>query len=208
MGRVKQNSSLEHAQNVPIKISLHMRKTSSAYLLPIETYCIVSNKSVCGQRRPWSDFADTQADLCNHCPHIPEDTFFTWHGPCGSVHAQRLIRIKGVSIWLVDILQWHLLVHTELSMCGSKSMNEESSDFRWLKLIYCPNKPQSEKTYPMAYAPSEVLDQSVHSVHEVSAHCIFQCIILHWFCKLAGMTLIKLPENSLCRIYDKVPFPS
>ena len=38
-------------------------------------HSIVSNDSVSGQWRPWSDCADEQADLGFHCPHIPKDTF-------------------------------------------------------------------------------------------------------------------------------------
>ena len=34
---------------------------------------VVSNDSVKGQWRPWSDCADAQADLGLRCPHIPED---------------------------------------------------------------------------------------------------------------------------------------
>ena len=38
-------------------------------------HSIVSNNSVCGQRRPWSDCADAQADLDLRCPYVPKDTF-------------------------------------------------------------------------------------------------------------------------------------
>ena len=38
-------------------------------------HSIVSNDSVSGQRRPWSDSADTKADLGLRCLHIPENTF-------------------------------------------------------------------------------------------------------------------------------------
>ena len=38
-------------------------------------YSVVSNESVSGQRRPWSDCADAQADLGLCCPHMPEGTF-------------------------------------------------------------------------------------------------------------------------------------
>ena len=38
-------------------------------------YFIVADDSVCGQRRPWFDWADAQADLGLCCPHMPEDTF-------------------------------------------------------------------------------------------------------------------------------------
>ena len=38
-------------------------------------HSVVSNNSVNGQRRPWSDCADAQADLGRHCPHMPESFF-------------------------------------------------------------------------------------------------------------------------------------
>ena len=38
-------------------------------------HSIVSNESVSGQWRPWSDCADGQADLGIRCPHMPEYTF-------------------------------------------------------------------------------------------------------------------------------------
>ena len=36
---------------------------------------IVSNDSVCGQVRPWSDCADAQSDLRLRCSQMSEDTF-------------------------------------------------------------------------------------------------------------------------------------
>ena len=45
-------------------------------------HCIVSNISVSGQRRPWSDCADAQADLGFRCPHMLKTRFYmarsTW----------------------------------------------------------------------------------------------------------------------------------
>ena len=38
-------------------------------------HSVVSNYSVSGQWRPWSDCADAQSDLGLRCPHVPEDTF-------------------------------------------------------------------------------------------------------------------------------------
>ena len=38
-------------------------------------HSVVSNNSFNGQRRPWSDCADAQADRGLRCPHMPEDTF-------------------------------------------------------------------------------------------------------------------------------------
>ena len=43
-------------------------------LVSLLTYNVVSNHSVCGHGRPWSDCADAQADLGLCCPHAPEDT--------------------------------------------------------------------------------------------------------------------------------------
>ena len=39
-------------------------------------HSVISNDSCSGQRRPWSDCADAQADLGLRCLHVPEDTFF------------------------------------------------------------------------------------------------------------------------------------
>ena len=38
-------------------------------------HSVVSNYSVCGQQRPWSDYVDAQAYLGLRCPYMPEDTF-------------------------------------------------------------------------------------------------------------------------------------
>ena len=38
-------------------------------------HSIVSNDSGSGQQRPWSAYADAQADLGLCCPHMPEDMF-------------------------------------------------------------------------------------------------------------------------------------
>ena len=38
-------------------------------------HSMVSNDSVCGQKRSWSDCVDAQADLGLRCPYIPKDTF-------------------------------------------------------------------------------------------------------------------------------------
>ena len=43
------------------KFIQHMRKVSSKHF-------VVSNDSVCGQQRPWSDCADAQSDLGLSCP--------------------------------------------------------------------------------------------------------------------------------------------
>ena len=48
---------------------------------------IVFNCSDCGQRRPWLDCANAQADLGLRCPHISEDTFL--HGTVDVVSFSR-----------------------------------------------------------------------------------------------------------------------
>ena len=47
-------------------------------------HSVVSNDSVSGQGKPWSDCADAQADMGLRCPHMPEDKF-----PHGAAHAAR-----------------------------------------------------------------------------------------------------------------------
>ena len=47
LGRVKQRSAFEHAQNIKFHIIMHMRKVSSGYFSPFK-YSLVSNGSVCG----------------------------------------------------------------------------------------------------------------------------------------------------------------
>ena len=43
-------------------------------LCPPFIHCVISNDSVSGQWRPWSDCADAQSDLGLGCPYIPENT--------------------------------------------------------------------------------------------------------------------------------------
>ena len=63
------------------KVSSNMRKMHRFRFIPrmrkvlFKQYSFVSNDSVCGQRMPWSDCADAQADLGLRCPYMPEDTF-------------------------------------------------------------------------------------------------------------------------------------
>ena len=61
-----EKSSFGHAQIVQIHIILHMR---SPIWSPL-THSKVSNDSVCGQWRPWSDCASAQSDLGPRCPHM------------------------------------------------------------------------------------------------------------------------------------------
>ena len=53
-----------HAQNVIRASAFHW------YMI----HSMVFNDSASGQRRPWSDCADAQADLGLRCSHMPEDT--------------------------------------------------------------------------------------------------------------------------------------
>ena len=55
-------------------------------------HSVVSNDSVSGQWRPWSDCADAQADLGLRCPHTPKDIF--------SQSAAQMIRTFSVYISL------------------------------------------------------------------------------------------------------------
>ena len=71
LGRVKRKSAFERVHNNGTHILLHMCKVSSGPL----KYSMLSNDSVCGQRRPISDCADAQSDLGLRCPHMPEDMF-------------------------------------------------------------------------------------------------------------------------------------
>ena len=72
MGHVKRKSAFEHVQNVPIQLNLSMHKVSSGLLLFIHTfYSIISNESVSGEWRPWSDCVEAQADLGLCCLHMP-----------------------------------------------------------------------------------------------------------------------------------------
>ena len=50
---------------------------------------VVSNDSVSGQWRPWSDCADAQSDLGLHCLQMPEDTFSYGAAQVRKRHAQK-----------------------------------------------------------------------------------------------------------------------
>ena len=63
IGHVKWKSAFEHGQNVQIQIILHMCKVSSEPLLSIHTFCSIQWSL---KWRPWSDYADAQADLGLH----------------------------------------------------------------------------------------------------------------------------------------------
>ena len=89
-------SAYKHAQNAQIQIILFMRKSLiraaalHSYigpLLSIRTlgrcspfiHSVLSNDSVCRQRRPWSACTDAHADLGLCCPHMSGDVF-AWRG--------------------------------------------------------------------------------------------------------------------------------
>ena len=68
-----------------------MRKVSSEHINSPLIHPVVSNDSVGGHRRPWSDCADAQADLGLCCPHLPEDTF-------SRIKAQVIVRTVSLNI--------------------------------------------------------------------------------------------------------------
>ena len=59
---------------------------------------VVSNVSVIGQRRPWSDCADAQADLGLRCPHLAEDVF-AWLGPYNCLIMKNKYRQESSVSW-------------------------------------------------------------------------------------------------------------
>ena len=60
-------------------------------------HSVVSNNSVRGQGRPWSDCPDAQVDLGLRCPDMPEDTLrrhvYAWRGPQSVKDIRRRVRI-------------------------------------------------------------------------------------------------------------------
>ena len=98
-------------------------------------HSIVSNdSSISGQRRPWSDCADAQADLGLRCPYMPDDTFS--HGEADLM----------INVWLVPVtiltkmlIYYHKLVFflpqirwlvtiTDLFLTSHKKSAETQSD--------------------------------------------------------------------------------
>ena len=75
MGHAKQNCIFVHAQNAQIQIHPTHPPSHPVICYPL-IHSVVSNDSVSGQRRPWSDCADAQADLGFRCPHMPDMFFF------------------------------------------------------------------------------------------------------------------------------------
>ena len=59
-------------------------------------HSLAANDSVCGQQRPWSDFANAQADLGRRCPHMPKDTFLH-----GAAKIWNVIHVSHAFIWIV-----------------------------------------------------------------------------------------------------------
>ena len=74
MGLVKWKSAVEHAKMHRFRSFCACTKYHPFLCSPF-LHSSVSNDSVCGQWRPWSDCGNAQADLGHHCPHIPEDIF-------------------------------------------------------------------------------------------------------------------------------------
>ena len=77
-------------------------------------HSVVSNDSVSGQWRPWSDCADAQADLGLRCPHMPEDTFYhdAVHLICFSVCT--FYKQIEKSMWLTNFSQSGYILYRSL----------------------------------------------------------------------------------------------
>ena len=73
-GRVKRNSAFEHVQMRRRRSYCACAKYNPGLCSPF-VCSVISNGSVMGQWRPWSDCADAQADLGLLCPHMPKDMF-------------------------------------------------------------------------------------------------------------------------------------
>ena len=71
-------------------------KSHPGLCLPL-IHSIVFNNSVSGQRRPWSDCADAQADLGLRWPHMPEDMFS--HGAAHMRTVNIKINQRRCTIW-------------------------------------------------------------------------------------------------------------
>ena len=67
-------------------------------------YFIVSNDSASGQRRPWSDCADAQADLGLRWLPMPEGTF--WHG---AAHVTYILVLED-NIFKQNRLVWYVML--------------------------------------------------------------------------------------------------
>ena len=74
LARAKRKRVFKHAQNAQVQSSRVCAMSHPGKCSP-PIHSAVSIDSRNGQRRPWSDCADAQADLDLRCPHIPEDTF-------------------------------------------------------------------------------------------------------------------------------------
>ena len=59
-------------------------------------HSVVSNISVCGQWRPWSDCADAQADLDIRCPHMSENMFS--HGVVELIDDYKIIYVPPLRV--------------------------------------------------------------------------------------------------------------
>ena len=60
---------------------------------------IISNCSVCGERKPWSDCADAQAELGLYYPHMPEDKL--------SAYVERHV-LHGAAHFICTFIKLHI----------------------------------------------------------------------------------------------------
>ena len=75
------------------------------------------NDSGGGQRRPWSDCADAQADLGLCCQYMPED-ILAWHGPTvGGLKSGRSIILEHN---LQDKPRIHMYILLGSNFCTEK----------------------------------------------------------------------------------------
>ena len=70
----QENRVFEHAQKHIFRFIPRICKCHSGICFPL-IHSLMSNDYVSGQRRPWSDCEDGQADLGLRCSHLPKDTF-------------------------------------------------------------------------------------------------------------------------------------
>ena len=94
-------------------------------------HSIVSSDSVSGLRRPWSDYADAQADLGLRCPHMPEDIF------------------SHDAVLLEFILSCLVYIPNYLSQTTVTQNNNFSCTCRWQVIRACVFE---EKVMPCLYA--------------------------------------------------------
>ena len=120
----------EHAQNVRIHIILRMRKVSAGICSPL-IHSVVSNDSGSGQRRPWSDCADAQADLGLRCPHMLEDMFS--HGTVRLIDVTPLSARDNFCIFCN--LLFRIKINKSSIKTGSRWMNRRETEVQRTKTI-------------------------------------------------------------------------